>query len=136
MTLPALEVDNLTKRFSGLLAVNSVSFSVPKGAIVGLIGPNGAGKTTCFNMIAGRIPPTAGNIRLEGIEITGNEPERICAAGLARTFQVVRPLPDMSVLDNVIVGALNWQSSTPQESMPIRFSKSRSSRIKPARRNG
>ncbi len=107
MTLPALEVRNLTRRFSGLLAVNSVSFSVPKGAIVGLIGPNGAGKTTCFNMIAGRLPPTVGTVHLEGIDITGKGPEQICAAGLARTFQVVRPLPDMSVLDNVVVGALN-----------------------------
>lgn len=107
MTVPALEVSNLTRRFSGLVAVNSVSFSVPKGAIVGLIGPNGAGKTTCFNLISGRLQPTAGRVSLEGIDIAGMEPERICAAGLVRTFQVVRPLPDMSVLDNVIVGALN-----------------------------
>lgn len=107
MTAPALEVKDLTRRFSGLLAVNAVSFNVPSGAIVGLIGPNGAGKTTCFNMISGRLQPTAGTVSFYGADITGLEPERICASGLVRTFQVVRPLPDMSVLDNVIVGALN-----------------------------
>ena len=107
MIAPALEVRDLTQRFSGLLAVNAVSFNVPSRAIVGLIGPNGAGKTTCFNMISGRLRPTAGTVRFYGTDITGLEPERICASGLVRTFQVVRPLPDMTVLDNVIVGALN-----------------------------
>lgn len=107
MTSTALEVRNLTQRFTGLIAVNAVSFSIPSASIVGLIGPNGAGKTTCFNMISGRLKPTSGSVSFYGTDITGLEPERICASGLARTFQVVRPLPDMSVLDNVIVGALN-----------------------------
>jgi len=109
-----LQVQGLTKHFAGLTALADVSFSVPDGAIVGLIGPNGAGKTTCFNMIAGAVRPSAGHIRFAGQAITGWQPEQICWRGLARTFQVVRPLADMTVLDNVVVGALLRTPSLPR----------------------
>jgi branched-chain amino acid transport system ATP-binding protein len=100
-----LTLDGVTKRFRGLLAVDQVSFAVPAGAIVGLIGPNGAGKTTLFNMIAGFYRPDAGRILLEDRDITGLPPHRACAAGIARTFQLVRPFAALSVLENVMVGA-------------------------------
>ncbi|MCW5620336.1 MAG: ABC transporter ATP-binding protein [Burkholderiales bacterium] len=100
-----LEVDAVTKRFGGLTAVSAVSFGVAEGAVVGLIGPNGAGKTTLFNLIAGALPPSSGRIRFAGADITGEKPHRVCRRGLARTFQIVRPFGNLSVLDNVIVGA-------------------------------
>ncbi|MCZ7564606.1 MAG: ABC transporter ATP-binding protein [Burkholderiales bacterium] len=102
-----LEVAGLTKHFRGLRAVHAVSFDVPEGGIVAMIGPNGAGKTTCFNLIAGVFAPDAGAVRLGGRDITGLRPHAICRAGIGRTFQVVKPFPQMSVLDNVVVGALN-----------------------------
>ena len=101
-----LEVNSITKDFRGLRAVAQVSFSVPQSSIVALIGPNGAGKTTTFNMIAGVFPPTAGTVRFNGADITGLRPDRACAAGIGRTFQIVKPFPDMTVLENVTVGAL------------------------------
>lgn len=107
MTGPLLEVQGLTRRFSGLIAVRDVAFEIEAGSVTALIGPNGAGKTTCFNVVTGAIPPTSGRVRFDGKDITGLAPEQICAAGMARTFQVVRPLTDMTVLDNVIVGALS-----------------------------
>jgi branched-chain amino acid transport system ATP-binding protein len=103
---PLLEVDALSKRFRGLQAVDSVSFTVPKGGIVALIGPNGAGKTTTFNLIAGAIRPDSGRVRLDGADITGFRPDRACHAGIGRTFQLVRPFAALSVLENVTVGAL------------------------------
>jgi branched-chain amino acid transport system ATP-binding protein len=106
MTAPLLQVCDLTKRFAGLSAVSSVSFDVPAGGVVGLIGPNGAGKTTCFNMIAGALRPSAGRVLLAGEPIDGLAPEQICRRGVARTFQVVRPLLELSVLENVTTGAL------------------------------
>ena len=105
MTL--LAVESISKRFRGLQAVKGVSFQVPRGAIVALIGPNGAGKTTSFNMIAGVLAPDEGRIMLDGKRIDGMRPDRICRAGIARTFQLVRPFADLTVEDNVIVGALN-----------------------------
>jgi branched-chain amino acid transport system ATP-binding protein len=102
-----LEVRGLTKRFAGLTAVSEVSFDVAAGSITALIGPNGAGKTTCFNMIAGALRPTAGSILFEGRSLLGLAPESVCALGIARTFQIVRPLTNMSVIDNVMVGALH-----------------------------
>jgi branched-chain amino acid transport system ATP-binding protein len=102
-----LEVDGLTKSFRGLKAVDGASFAVDKGAIVALIGPNGAGKTTCFNLIAGALPPDAGTVVLDGRPITGLSADRTCHAGIGRTFQVVKPFVQLSVLDNVIVGALH-----------------------------
>ena len=101
-----LEVDGLTKSFRGLRAVAGASFAVDTGAIVALIGPNGAGKTTCFNLIAGALPPDAGTVVLDGNPITGLSADRACHAGIGRTFQVVKPFVQLSVLDNVIVGAL------------------------------
>ena len=101
-----LAVRGLTKRFRGLLAVSDVSFEVRPGEIVALIGPNGAGKTTCFNMIAGALAPTSGCVLLDGKDITGLAPERIALRGLVRTFQIVRPMSGMTVLENAMVGAL------------------------------
>jgi branched-chain amino acid transport system ATP-binding protein len=101
-----LEVERLSKRFRGLRAVQNVSFAVPAGEIVGLIGPNGAGKTTCFNLIAGTFPADAGSVRFDGSAVHGLRPDRICAAGIGRTFQIVKPFAGLSVLDNVMVGAL------------------------------
>jgi branched-chain amino acid transport system ATP-binding protein len=102
-----LEVDGVSKSFSGLRAVQNVKFAVPEGGIVGLIGPNGAGKTTCFNLIAGVFRPDRGEVRLAGKRIDGWRPDQICQAGLARTFQLVKPFADLTVMENVIVGALN-----------------------------
>ncbi len=101
-----LAVRGLTKRFRGLLAVSDVSFEVRPREIVALIGPNGAGKTTCFNMIAGALAPTSGCVLLDGKDITGLAPERIALRGLVRTFQTVRPMSGMTVLENAMVGAL------------------------------
>ncbi len=104
MTL--LEVSGITKRFGGLLANNDIAFHVEQGTIVGLIGPNGAGKTTLFNCVTGFHRPEAGRALFDGVDITGWSPERVCQAGIARTFQIVRPFAQMSVLENVMVGAL------------------------------
>jgi len=101
-----LEVVAVTKRFRGVLAVDEVSLSVPQGAIFAVIGPNGAGKTTLFNTIAGVFKPDAGSIAFAGRSISGLPPDKICERGIARTFQVVRPFPALSVEDNVVVGAL------------------------------
>jgi len=108
-----LSIRNLSKRFRGLQAVRSVSFEVADGAIVALIGPNGAGKTTIFNLIAGAIRPDAGEIELDGRSLVGLAPHRICAAGVARTFQLVRPFAELSVEDNVAVGCLQAERSVP-----------------------
>ena len=103
---PLLVVDRVTKRFGGLVALDSVSFTVNPGERVGLIGPNGAGKTTLFNCIAGVYRPDKGRILFEGRDITGWPPHRVARIGVGRTFQLVRPLRKLSVLDNVAVGAL------------------------------
>jgi branched-chain amino acid transport system ATP-binding protein len=103
---PLLEVQGLTKRFGGLVANEDVSFSLAAGEILGLIGPNGAGKTTLFNSLAGFFAPTAGTIRFEGQPIAGLPPERIAARGIARTFQIVRIFRSMTVVENVMVGAM------------------------------
>src|SRR5512141_2503628 len=100
-----LEVQHLTMHFGSLAAVADVSFTVEQGTIVGLIGPNGAGKTTLFNCVAGLYRPDAGSVWFDGREITGARPHRIARLGVARTFQVVRPLKEMSVLENVQVGS-------------------------------
>jgi len=100
-----LEVQNIDKRFGGVHAVNDVSLDLAAGEILGLIGPNGAGKTTLFNLISGTITADTGRIRLDGEDVTGRPPYQIVARGLARTHQIVRPLGDMTVLDNVVVGA-------------------------------
>ena len=100
-----LEVQDVTKKFGELVANDRVSFTVEAGAIVGLIGPNGAGKTTLFNCVSGLYPVTSGKIFFDGREITGLPSYRIARMGAVRTFQVVRPLKEMSVFDNVLVGA-------------------------------
>jgi branched-chain amino acid transport system ATP-binding protein len=101
-----LNVQRLSKSFRGLRAVANVSFEVEEGAIVALIGPNGAGKTTIFNMLAGALRPNDGAIFFAGKSINGLRPDQVCALGIGRTFQIVRPFAGLSVLDNVIVGAL------------------------------
>jgi branched-chain amino acid transport system ATP-binding protein/branched-chain amino acid transport system permease protein len=100
-----LEVRGVTKSFGGLTAVHDVSFSVAAGEIVGIIGPNGAGKTTLFNLLNGLLKPDRGEILLNGQSIVGLAPNRICRLGVGRTFQVARPFPRMTLLDNVVVGA-------------------------------
>ena len=104
MTLLAIE--GITKRFGGLLANKEVEFGVEQGAIVGLIGPNGAGKTTLFNCVTGFYRPDEGKVTFDGRDITGWPADRVCQAGIARTFQIVRPFAQMTVLENVMVGAL------------------------------
>jgi branched-chain amino acid transport system ATP-binding protein len=106
-----LVVSGVSKSFRGLRAVHDASFEVPEGDINGLIGPNGAGKTTIFNMIAGVYAPDAGRIVFQGREIQGLRPDQVCAAGIGRTFQIVKPFAGLSVLDNVIVGALQRSKS-------------------------
>jgi len=101
-----LDVEGLSKRFRGLRAVSDVSFAVPQGSIVALIGPNGAGKTTTFNLIAGVFPPDGGRVHLDGKPITGMKPHQVCAAGIGRTFQIVKPFGELTVEENVIIGAL------------------------------
>jgi branched-chain amino acid transport system ATP-binding protein len=101
-----LEVRGLTKRFGGLVATDAVSFTLGEGEILGLIGPNGAGKTTLFNAVAGFFPPTSGEILLDGAPIAGLPPERVAALGVARTFQIVRIFKSLTVVENVMVGAM------------------------------
>jgi branched-chain amino acid transport system ATP-binding protein len=101
-----LKLDAVSKRFRGLVAVDQVSFAVPQGAIFAVIGPNGAGKTTLFNMIAGALAPDGGTITFAGEPIQGLPADAVCRRGIARTFQIVRPFPALSVEDNVIIGAL------------------------------
>jgi branched-chain amino acid transport system ATP-binding protein len=107
-----LEVRGISKSFRGLKAVSEASFEVPQGAIHALIGPNGAGKTTCFNMIAGVFRPDSGKIVFEKQNIESKRPDQICAAGIGRTFQIVKPFAGLSVLDNVMVGAFMRERST------------------------
>jgi len=106
VTAPLLEVAGLSKRFGGLQAVRDLSLEMARGEVLGLIGPNGAGKTTAFNLVSGFLAPDAGQIRFDGRSVVGLKPHAICRLGLARTFQIVRPFPRLSVLDNVRVGAL------------------------------
>ena len=102
--VPLLEVANVTRAFGGLLALDNVSFKIPRGAICGLIGPNGAGKTTLVNVISGLVPLTKGTVTLDGLRISGRPPHRIAARGIGRTFQIIRLFSDLSVLQNVMVG--------------------------------
>jgi branched-chain amino acid transport system ATP-binding protein len=101
-----LHLDGVTKRFGGLVAVRTVTLEVAAGELLGIIGPNGAGKTTLFNVIAGYYRPEEGHIVLDGQEITGRSPHEICRLGLTRTFQIVKPFGNLSVLDNVTIGSL------------------------------
>jgi branched-chain amino acid transport system ATP-binding protein len=105
-----LEVKNLSKIFGGLKALNGLSFDVKKGEIVGIIGPNGSGKTTMFNLITGFYKPDGGIVLFKGKEISNLRPDQICKEGIARTFQIPKPLPRLSVLKNVMVGAYSKTS--------------------------
>ncbi len=100
-----LKLDRAVKNFGGLAAVNNVSFEVHKGEIVGLIGPNGAGKTTLFNVINGFYSPSKGDVFFDGKKISGMKPHILCRMGMARTFQIVKPLKRLSALHNVIASA-------------------------------
>jgi branched-chain amino acid transport system ATP-binding protein len=109
LATPVLEARELGKRFGGLHAVRGLSFEMAPGEVLGLIGPNGAGKTTVFNLLSGCLAQDAGEVRFEGRSLTGLKPHAICRMGLARTFQIVRPFPHLTVLENVRVGALARQ---------------------------
>jgi branched-chain amino acid transport system ATP-binding protein len=104
-----LSVTNLTRRFGGFTAVNSISFDLEQGEILGLIGPNGSGKSTTFNVIAGMLRPTEGSIKFEGEEIGGLKPVDVCHRGIARTFQIPRPFRKLSILENVVTAAYYGQ---------------------------
>ena len=101
-----LEVENLTKKFGGLVAIDNLSFSVQRGEILGIIGPNGAGKTTLINVISGLYFPTTGRILFEGKDITNLKSHQRCRLGISRTFQLVRPIKEFTILENVMVSAI------------------------------
>ena len=109
--MPMLEIQHVSKFFGGLAANADVSFSMEGGMIMGLIGPNGAGKTTLFNCITGYYPPSKGEVMFKGVRLNGLQPDQVCRLGMVRTWQKVRPLAKMTVLDNVMVGALARTSS-------------------------
>ena len=100
-----LDLENVSQRFGGLLALDELSLSLKQGEVVGLIGPNGAGKTTFVNVVTGVLKPTSGVIVFDGHRIDGKRPDRIARRGVARTFQIVQVISDMTVLENVLVGA-------------------------------
>jgi branched-chain amino acid transport system ATP-binding protein len=118
--MPLLEVTGVDKRFGGLQALAGVSLAVDAGEIVGLIGPNGAGKTTLFNLVSGFLAPDRGSVRLAGASTAGLRPHDLCRRGLARTFQIVRPFPGLTVLENVRVGALARADSLAEASRRAR----------------
>ena len=105
MAEPLLSVEDISRRFGGLLAVNAASLSAPAGHITALIGPNGAGKTTLFSVISGFLKPSSGSVRYAGDDVTGEPPHRLARRGIARTFQIVQPFAGLSVRDNILVGA-------------------------------
>jgi branched-chain amino acid transport system ATP-binding protein len=106
-----LEVSDLSKHFGGLAAIDGLDFRIDPGEIVGLIGPNGSGKTTLFNLVSGFYKPNSGEIIFKGENICGRKPNEICKKGIARTFQVVKPLPKITVFKNIRIGAYNRASS-------------------------
>ena len=111
---PLLTLDRVTKRFGGLTAVREVSLTVAAGDLLGIIGPNGAGKTTLFHVISGYFRPDEGRVVFDGRDITGQPAHAISRRGLTRTFQIVKPFGNLSVLDNVMIGALTRRASTRQ----------------------
>jgi branched-chain amino acid transport system permease protein len=108
---PVLEIRGLTRRFGGLTAVDGFDVAVKEGEIVSLVGPNGAGKTTVFNLISGVLKPTAGSVRLRGIELIGRPAHRITRLGVARTFQNIRVFPQLTVRENILLGTHHWTRS-------------------------
>ena len=110
-----LEVENLTKSFGGLRAIGNVTVGISRGELVGLIGPNGAGKTTLINLITGFLKPDSGSIKFKGEEIGGLKPYKVARKHIARTFQIVRSIKDLSTLDNVRVACLLAQSKSPDQ---------------------
>src|SRR5712691_9566049 len=100
---PLLRAESVRKEFGGLVAVDDVDFTIPRGAIASLIGPNGAGKTTFFNMLTGVYKPTAGWVIFDGRDVTGKPPHAITAAGIGRTFQNIRLFQNMTAIENVLV---------------------------------
>ena len=109
-TQPLLELRNVTKRFGGLTAVDRINMTVDAGQIVGIVGPNGSGKTTTFSCVSGFYKPEEGSVLLNGVDVTGKLPFEIARLGIARTFQIVQSFEDMTVLDNVALGALKPES--------------------------
>jgi ABC-type branched-subunit amino acid transport system ATPase component len=107
-----LEVDRVSKGFGGVRAVHEVSFALDAGELVGIMGPNGSGKTTLFNVIAGAVAPDGGEVRLGGQRISGLAPHRVCAHGVGRTFQLVRPFGGLTALENILVGRLFGRAAT------------------------
>ena len=116
-----LEIDNLSKRFGGLQVLREVSFTMEKGEIVGLIGPNGAGKSTLFNLITGVYRPSGGEIRFRDKKLSGLKPHQVCKQGVARTFQLVKVFPSMTVLENVLAGAIYGRSSGQDKALSDAF---------------
>lgn len=108
---PILQVDAITMRFGGIVAIDNLSLDVRQGQILALMGPNGAGKTTTFHVIAGVHAPTSGRILFQGQDITGMRPDGRCRAGLARTFQITQPFEQLSVTENIMVGARPFHAS-------------------------
>ncbi len=115
-----LRSQGLTKRFGGLVAVRDVDLDVAPGEILGLIGPNGAGKSTLFRLVAGVLAPTAGRVLYDGADCTGHSPSEMCARGVVSTHQIVRPFRQMSVLDNVLVGAYHGRRPRPSSAKAAR----------------
>jgi branched-chain amino acid transport system ATP-binding protein len=109
---PLLQVDRLSRRFGGLRALDDVSMSVPPAQTVGVIGPNGAGKTTLIDLVTGHTRPSTGTVHIGGVNLTGARPWRIAKAGVARTFQIVKPFRGMTVRENVAIGVLYGERST------------------------
>ncbi len=106
-----LEVEGIAKSFGGIHAVNGVSFSVEEGEILGIIGPNGCGKSTLFNCILGQLTPTAGRVRIDGVDVTGFTPEELNRRGVSRTFQLLQVFPELSVRENLILAGQEHQGS-------------------------
>lgn len=116
--MSALEVTRVTKRFGGVVANQEISFRVAPGELVGIIGPNGAGKSTLFDIITGVLPPDEGEIRLDGRPITGLRPDQVSRLGVGRTFQKLRPFSQMTVIENVMIGAFQ-KTRDPEEAREI-----------------
>ena len=112
--MPSLKIENLSKSFGGLMAVNHVTFEVAEGEILGLIGPNGSGKTTLFNLISGFFLPDTGRIFLGDESLVGLKPHQVCKRGIGRTFQIVKPFPRLSVIRNVRAAVFNREKEINQ----------------------